>query len=332
VSITIEPYASAEDLSPRDLARALDIHNRCWDEWIPGEPPLTTAAYLDEDRLTHAPQVVLRRLARDTNGEVVGHGYVEFREGPGACVFAMFVAPDRRRRGVGRALGAGLAAAAREAGRDGITIEVPDGDVAESILERAGFTRDLLIEQNRADPAAVSDALLQEWRATGEAAAGYSLVAFDDVCPDDQLANDFIEALHVMNDAPRFEGEPESTFTLAELRAEESALAAAHTGRWNVAVRHDGSGCLVGLSVIYLPRAQPWLVFQGDTGVARGHRGHRLGAWMKAVNHLRLRAERPEVRAVQTWNASANEPMLNINRALGFRPVKTYRAWYLPFG
>jgi GNAT superfamily N-acetyltransferase len=329
--ITIEPYASAEGLAPHDLGRVVDTHNRCWDEWIPGEPPLSAEAYLDEDRLTHAPHVVLRRLARDAAGEVVGHGYVEFREGPGACMLTMFVAPDHRRRGVGRALGAGLAAAAREAGRDGITIEVPEGDAVGSICERAGFKRDLLIEQNRTDPRAVSDALLQKWRATGEAAAGYSLVVFDDVCPDDQLASDFIEARHVMNDAPRFEGEPASTFTLAELRAEEAALAAAHTGRWNVGVRHDASGRLVGLSEMYLPRAQPWLVFQGDTGVVHEHRGQRLGAWMKAVNHLRLGAERPEVRAVQTWNASANEPMLNINRALGFRPVQTYLAWYLPF-
>jgi hypothetical protein len=34
---------------------------------------------------------------------------------------------------------------------------------------------------------------------------------------------------------------------------------------------------------------------------------------------------------VQTWNAAANEPMLRINRALGFQPVVTYQGWYLPF-
>ncbi len=42
---------------------------------------------------------------------------------------------------------------------------------------------------------------------------------------------------------------------------------------------------------------------------------------MKAVNHLRLLDERPErAQVVQTWNASSNEPMLRINRALGFQP------------
>ena len=83
-------------------------------------------------------------------------------------------------------------------------------------------------------------------------------------------------------------------------------------------MRHDASGELVGISELYLPRARPWFAFQGDTGVDPAHRGHGLGAWMKAVNHLRLRDERPDVEVVQTWNADSNEPMLRINRALGF--------------
>ena len=62
------------------------------------------------------------------------------------------------------------------------------------------------------------------------------------------------------------------------------------------------------------------MAFQGDTGVRPDHRGHGLGAWMKAVNHLRLADERPDVEWVQTWNAASNEPMLRINRALGFAP------------
>jgi hypothetical protein len=52
---------------------------------------------------------------------------------------------------------------------------------------------------------------------------------------------------------------------------------------------------------------------------------------MKAVNHLRLAATRPDVETVQTWNAAANEPMLRINRALGFAPVQRFRAWFLSF-
>jgi RimJ/RimL family protein N-acetyltransferase len=163
----------------------------------------------------------------------------------------------------------------------------------------------------------------------GEAAAGYSLVAYDDRCPDD-LAAAFVEVRHVMNDAPRWEGETEWRFTTDELRAVEAATAASRIDWWNVAVRHDATGDLVGLSELYLPRSRPWIGFQGDTAVAPAHRGRHLGAWMKAVNHLRLRRERPELEVVQTWNASANEPMLRINRALGFTPALRYQGWFLP--
>jgi hypothetical protein len=48
------------------------------------------------------------------------------------------------------------------------------------------------------------------------------------------------------------------------------------------------------------------------------------------VLHLRLRAERPATEHVQTWNAAANEPMLRINRALGYVPVQRFQAWHQP--
>jgi GNAT superfamily N-acetyltransferase len=87
---------------------------------------------------------------------------------------------------------------------------------------------------------------------------------------------------------------------------------------------------IVGLTDLFLPAGRPWLDHQGDTGVRDDHRGHGIGAWMKAVNHLRLRREHPQVERVQTWNASANASMLRINHALGYEAVQRFRAWYLP--
>jgi GNAT superfamily N-acetyltransferase len=330
--LTTEPYAAAGHLAARDLTSITDIYNACWAERIPGEPPMSVDAYVDDDAFTHAPEVILRRLARDDRGDVVGFGHLEYRDGePGGCVASVYVAPGQRGAGAGAAVAAALVAAARDAGRAGITFEAEVGSAADSWCERAGLRPDMVVEQNRALVAEPSEELLASWVATGEGAEGYSLVAYDGACADEALAAAFVEARHVMNDAPRWEGEPPASFTVAELRAAEAAVAAARMDWWSLGVRHDATGAIVGLSELYLPRARPWIAFQGDTGVAPLHRGHRLGAWMKAVNHRRLRAERPAVTVVQTWNASANAPMLRINRALGFRPVQTYRGWYLPF-
>jgi GNAT superfamily N-acetyltransferase len=331
-AFTIEPYEWAEALPARDLAQVVDIVNAAWADRIPGEPPMSVEAYCDDDRFTHAPEVIVRRLARDPAGDVVAVGQIQFRQGEhGACGLHLFVAASHRGQGVGTALGGALAEAARAAGRIGVTVEAAVGSPGSISCQRAGLRPDMAVEQNRAASHEASEAMLRDWVRAGEATDEYSLVAYDGRCPDDELAAQFIIARHVMNDAPRWEGEPEATFTVAELRAAEVAAATVHLDWWNLGVRHDPSGAIVGISELYLPPRRPWIAFQGDTGVDPAHRGHGLGAWMKAVNHLRLRAERPEVRVVQTWNAAANEPMLRINRALGFRPVVTYQGWYRPF-
>jgi GNAT superfamily N-acetyltransferase len=93
-------------------------------------------------------------------------------------------------------------------------------------------------------------------------------------------------------------------------------------------VRQEGvTSKLVGYTELRLPLAQPWLADQGDTGVDPAHRGLGLGRWLKAAKALRLLDERPEVRAVETWNAGGNEPMLAINRAVGLGPACRWQRW-----
>jgi GNAT superfamily N-acetyltransferase len=333
VDVTVEPFAWAGDLAPDDLAATNRIHNAAWAEWVPGERPVPDAGLVDMDRFSAPPERMDKRLARGPHGRVVGFAFCFWREGePGSCTLRAFVDAAHRRQGVARALGTDLAQAARAAGRTGITVELAPGSPADGAVRAAdGFTPSLVIELNRADVRQVDLRLLQRWRRAGEAAEGYSLVAYDGRCPTDDLARDFIAARDVMNDAPRPEGHNESQLSVDELRALEAASAAAHQDWWHVGVRHDASGDLVGITELYLPANRPWMAFQGDTGVRPDHRGHGLGAWMKAVNHLRLAAERPDVASVQTWNAESNEPMLRINRGLGFVPVQRFHAWHRAF-
>jgi len=333
VDVTIEPFRWARELAPEDLAANSRIFSAAWAEWVPGERPTPPRALADMDRFSAPPERIDRRVARAADGSVVGFAFADWREGePGTAFLHIFVDPAHRRQGVGTALGADLAREARAAGRTGISVDVAPGSAGEAAVRAAdGFNPDLVVEMNRTDVAKIDHDLLEHWRAAGEAAEGYSLVTYDDRCPDDDLARDFVMARAVMNDAPRPEGMGETHYSIEELRALEEASAAARQSWWNVGVRHDASGELIGLSDIYLPASRPWMVFQGDTGVRPDHRGHGLGAWMKAVNHLRLADERPDVEWVQTWNAQSNEPMLRINRALGFAPAQRFQCWFHPF-
>jgi len=56
------------------------------------------------------------------------------------------------------------------------------------------------------------------------------------------------------------------------------------------------------------------------TIVSAGHRGHRLGMWMKLVNAAEIMRLCPGIKRVHTDNAQENIHMLGINAAMGFRP------------
>ena len=64
---------------------------------------------------------------------------------------------------------------------------------------------------------------------------------------------------------------------------------------------------------------QPTIGYQGDTAVARQHRGRRLGLLLK-IDMLRWLAEvEPQLEIIQTWNNVDNRFMINVNEALGYR-------------
>jgi GNAT superfamily N-acetyltransferase len=94
-------------------------------------------------------------------------------------------------------------------------------------------------------------------------------------------------------------------------------------------VLHEPTGELVALTELRHVRFRPWHAGQGDTCTDPPHRNRGLGRWVKAHNLRWLLDEHPEVDQVDTWNADVNEPMLNINRAMGFRPIRLWRHWRL---
>ena len=64
--------------------------------------------------------------------------------------------------------------------------------------------------------------------------------------------------------------------------------------------------------------------------MTRGHRGHRLGLWMKAVMLDRIMRERPDAKYIRTGNANTNSQMLGINTQLGFKMAWQSTLWQLP--
>jgi GNAT superfamily N-acetyltransferase len=84
------------------------------------------------------------------------------------------------------------------------------------------------------------------------------------------------------------------------------------------AARRRADGVFGGYSLLFVPHGADY-GWQDDTLVMPDHRGHRLGAALKAHNYADLPGD---VRVVHTWTDPDNTAMHHTNTALGFRVVE----------
>jgi mycothiol synthase len=324
------PVVTIEELDPlavdeRDVVQLADLSTTEERELSPEDPPVEVAEEADDLRIRPSFEDRWLWVARGPGGALLGRMslVVEHREENQHLAGALLVVrPEARRQGIGRRLLDAAADRARTAGRTTLMGWSAAGGDGAAAARALGAEPALVERISRLRTAEVDRALLERWVVRApERAAGYSLVAWDGPCPDDLLER-FASIMAVMNTAPRGELDMEDeTYTPELIRDFEGSLERKGTMVWTVAARHDATGELVGYTALFLPKHRRWQAEQGDTGVDPAHRDKGLGRWLKAANLLRLLDERPEAQVVDTWNATTNEPMLNINVALGFRPL-----------
>jgi GNAT superfamily N-acetyltransferase len=338
VSVRVDHLDPSSEADLRDGAR---IQTAYWREVLgPDEPEFPPEELRDTMLRVHRDDIdATGLLARDPDrdDEVVGMALVDIRHGHGnehmAWLPDLYVLPAERRRKIGTALLHEVIALSEKAGRTLVIGGHPEGHEAGlAFAAAAGAVAGNAERQNRLATADIDRAAMQGWvDRAAERASGYSLVAFDNRCPD-ELLDDLVRMKAVMNTAPRPESLDEYVFTAEQRRAADAEHEAAGDTQWWVCARHDASGALVAYTEIVFAPHRPWLAQQGDTAVDPAHRNKGLGRWLKATTALRLLDERPEVRVIETWNDGTNAPMLGINTAMGFRSVATWRDQELTLG
>ena len=268
------------------------------------------------------------------DGQMAGWAQLEVEyvaSNRGLASYKIEVHPEHRRHGIGTALLHAVRDAARDDGRTTIGTAAYEGTAGEPFLAQAGAENRQAFRHSRLQVDDLDLALLQDWvHRAGERARGYSLVGWDEPCPDEHLEA-FTEVMHVMNTAPVDDLEVEDdVWTVEEIRSfQASRDACGHQG-WVLCAREDATGRFVGFTEMGFWPWDPEKGQQGDTGVDPAHRDRGLGRWLKAAMLQRLLRERPEVRHVDTGNAGSNRPMLAINVALGFKPHRLGGFWQLP--
>jgi GNAT superfamily N-acetyltransferase len=245
------------------------------------------------------------------------------------AVLDVAVHPEHRRRGIGSALLAEGVRLAAERGRTQLIAEVDEpgpGSAGRAFALRHGFSCDLL--ETRRDLVLPPDearlaALEEEARA---ASRGYELVTWRDRTPDELLADRAVLERRMTTDAPHGDlPVEEEHWDGARIREyEQSHL---DRGRTVLSAGALSAGRLVAFTDLQVPLAQPERAMQGGTLVLREHRGHRLGALVKAAVLREVLASLPAVRRISTYNSDSNRPMVAVNEALGFRPAGQLSSW-----
>jgi len=241
------------------------------------------------------------------------------------------VHPEHRRRGHGTVLMTEAIRRAREAGRNTLWIGAPEDDLgARAFVERFGFayaSHDARRRQVLANVDRAAVARLEE--SARAAAADYELQRLTPPVSDEVLA-ELVEVTAAINDAPMgdltYEDE---VFDLQRLKDFQAARAGVGDRVYRVVARHRQTGEAGGHTVVVTHPLQPTWGGQGDTAVAREHRGHKLGLLLK-IEMMRWLAEaEPQLEVIETWNQADNSFMIAVNEAIGYRLSRMFAMYEL---
>ncbi|XVU25061.1 GNAT family N-acetyltransferase [Actinoplanes sp. CA-054009] len=319
--VSIETFDSP-DVAYR-IRRAVQVYD------VPDIPFMTEKSF--KASLLHPPPgVAIERYLGLLDGEPVGLLEIElFQLDNLTNAHVMIeVLPGHRRHGVGRALYE--LALERAAAHDrkhiiGSTVDThPDGAAFARAMGAAAGLEDT---RSRLDLTGLDEAHLEKLRADALAhAEGYRTIEWLGV-PADDIIDDvaYLEG-RLLADAPTGDiaWEPEK-IDADRLREDEKARQ--KRGRLSYCAGALLGDKLVAWTAIAGELAQPEHAWQQTTLVDPDHRGHRLGMLVKLANLDNIRRHRPGIQAIDTFNASQNEYMLRINRAMGFRAAGTETEW-----
>jgi mycothiol synthase len=317
-----------------ELRAAFQVNSLLRAERDPNAHPHTYEQFISELRSIPSMVSVTVWLAFDGDRAVANADYASFRteENQHLAQFSIGVLPEYRRRGIGTRLFALIAEIARRENRQtigGATYStVPAG---EAVMRRIGATIGMTMQQNEQELAEVDRDLVRRWiDQAPERASGFELGWWDGPYPEESL-EDVAAMLEATNLQPRGEIDLEDMhFTVDMVREMESSFLASGKVRWTVYARERSTGRIAGFHEISFYPDWHDVIDVGFTGVFAEFQNRGLGRWLKAAMTQRILDELPDAKRVVTGNATVNEPMLNINHALGFRPAHQEVIWQMP--
>ncbi|WP_238010822.1 GNAT family N-acetyltransferase [Dactylosporangium sp. AC04546] len=290
---------------------------------VPEDPPWRITRFREYLAVTMPGERRTSWLAESDGGEILGHASLLALEEIG--VLELSVVPAARRSQVGTALLAAVARRAAEEGFESVGVEVIGGTPAVKFFETHGFECAFIEMRNLLDLGGV------DWLRLGEMAAGigagYRVEYHPGGPPESHYA-----AYAAAKEAARaavvedLELRP-SSYDAERLRASLGTLHARGLKPYIVLAVHEATDEIAGLTEVVVPAQRPTRADQYDTIEVPIHRGYGISRAIKARMLFELRAAEPHLLDVQTWNALENEPLLQVNAELGFKPDREWREY-----
>jgi GNAT superfamily N-acetyltransferase len=234
-----------------------------------------------------------------------------------------FVRPEERRKGVATRWLPLVVELMKKHGCTSVGFYAEE-DAAHEFLKWVGAGPKLTDIESRLKLSAVDWPMLERWTREGaEQSPQTKLEIIDGPLPDAMLPDFAPQLSLILNTMPMEDldiGKIVMTPERIKYWQERQAMVGEVT---HTVIAREPDGSMSGMTDVTWAPYRRTLIHQQFTGVMPEARGRGIGKWLKAAMLLHLRDLYPDAEWVVTDNAHSNDPMLKINRTLGFAPYRT---------
>ena len=262
-------------------------------------------------------------MVSSLSGETVTPKNPEYETNKHLLWADLYVRPERRRKGIASRW---LPVIADVMDKHGCTVVgfFAETDAAHGFLKWMGAEPKLTDIESRLKLSELDWAMVERWTREGaERSPRTKLEIYDGHLPD-SVREDFATQITTMLNTMPMESLDIGKIIITPDRMKDWEDRQMLVGELpHTVLTREPDGVISGITDVTWAPFRRTLIHQNFTGVLPSARGRGLGKWIKAAMLLHLRELYPDAEWVVTENAHSNDPMLKINRTLGFKPYRT---------
>ncbi len=251
--------------------------------------------------------------------------FIEYENSPGYDTnkhilnveFAVLKA--HRRKGIGTSFLRKTLSLMEEHDKSVLTLGTEE-DEGHAFLSAIGAQEKMVGAENRLYLEGVDWDMVGRWVAEGrERSPETELIFYENRIPEEKFEEISPVLTALLNTMPWDDLEHGDIVFTPELFKEQYERLDELKGEHHTYITRETDGTISGMTdVTWVPQL-PHQIGQQFTGVHPDHRGRGLGKWLKASMLEFIRSRYPEAKYIATGNANSNDPMLAINKKLGFK-------------